>query len=58
MEHDDGNSVDSIEFHPLCFHVFPLSGGVSEKFIKASAISSATIEESHIQQWSKVMVRW
>lgn len=31
--------------------------GVSEKFIKASAISSATIEESHIQQWSKVMVR-
>lgn len=31
--------------------------GVSEKFIKASAISSATIEESHIQQWSKVMAR-
>lgn len=31
--------------------------GVSEKFIKASAISSASIEESHIQQWSKVIAR-
>lgn len=49
-------------WNPWNFQCSPLwsddfYGGVSEKFIKASAISSTSIEESHIQQWSKVMAR-
>ena len=45
------NEVKRLELQLRC------KRGVSEKFIKAAAISSTAIEEAHLDQWSRVMRR-